>query len=143
MVGSEKIKILHNKKPVPTSKRTIADAVEDVGPEVEFGVMVMGGAKDPVSQTPTPVAGTPTVATAAAPDPMQGVEKVASPPTQQQQQQLPTAPAPDQPRSAEILAKKEFWDDLQGFLEQRFKDEGEAGRLRGVFEGAWKAAGGQ
>jgi hypothetical protein len=30
---------------------------------------------------------------------------------------------------------------LQGFLEQRLKDEGEAGRLRKVFEGTWRAGG--
>lgn len=33
-----------------------------------------------------------------------------------------------------VLATPEFWDDLQGFLEQRLKDTDEAKKVRELFE---------
>ena len=137
VVPTEKIKVLFNKKPVAASKKTVADAVEasDLGKEIEFTVMVMGGAKGPEpssSQPATPMASTPTATVA---DPMEGVEKSGA--AEAVQSEPPTAPG--EPSSKEVLGQTAFWDDLQGFLGQRLKDDGEANRLREVFEGAWKA----
>ncbi len=103
--------------------------------------MVMGGAPDQVVQSPAAE-----VASSSAPGseaaaveaaavstaaqrtddavPMEGIEKVSSP--------------AQGPSGAAVLAQKEFWDDLQGFLEQRLKNESEAVRWRTVFEAAWK-----
>jgi hypothetical protein len=139
-VGLDKIKILHNKKPIPASKKTIADAVDDgAAKEIEFGVMVMGGAPDQVKTPAEAAPPTDTASAAKAPDsidvnstPMEGVEQVTSPP-------VAKATAGSGPSGAEVLKQNEFWADLQGFLEQRLKDGGEAGRLRKMFEEAWKA----
>ena len=140
VVPMEKIKVLFNKKPVGASKKTVADAVDgaDVGKEIEFGVMVMGGAKDPEpsSQPATPQVMTPAAGAAVEADPMEGVENAGE--AEAVQSEPPTAPG--EPSSKEVLGQKEFWDDLKGFLSQRLKDDGEASRLRDVFEGAWKAA---
>jgi len=141
VVNVEKIKILYNKKPIPPSKKTVAEAIEGSGDgkDVEFGVMVIGGAPDQVVQSPAVEASSAPGSEAAAAEvasavateavPMEGIEKV-------------TSPTPAQgPSGAEVLAQAEFWDDLQGFLEQRLKDESEAVKWRKVFEGAWKAGG--
>ena len=141
VVSVEKIKILYNKKPVPASKKTIADAVDDrAGKEIEFGVMVMGGAPDQITSPAEAAPSTNAAPTAKAsepvdehPTPMEGIEKATSPPASM-------AAEGSGPSGAEVLKKAEFWDDLQGFLEQRLRDEGEAGKLRKVFEEAWRAS---
>jgi hypothetical protein len=140
-VSLEKIKILHNKKPIPASKKTIADAVDKAGKEIEFGVMVMGGAPDQIKSPAEAVPTTNAFSAAQAPEPadvtttpMEGVEKVTSPP-------ISIAAEGSRPSGVEVLKQAEFWDDLQGFLGQRLRDQGEAGRLRKVFEGAWRASG--
>lgn len=148
VVHIDKIKVLLNKKPVPPSKRTVVEALDEKTPEgdVEFGVMIMGGAPDPPPQTetPTPVsapAGAPDLGTAAAEaqdkkgesSDMEGVEST----------EINSAPAPVQPgqmSGESVLETTGFWDDLQGFLEQRIRDEAEAARLRGLFEQAWKSS---
>lgn len=38
----------------------------------------------------------------------------------------------------EVLKEESFWNDLQGFLLQRIRDEDEAGRLAGLFRSAWR-----
>jgi hypothetical protein len=142
IVSLEKIKILHNKKPIPASKKTIADAIDGTaGKEIEFGVMVMGGAPD---QIKSPAEAVPTMdafSAAQAPGradrtttPMEGVEKVTGPPAS-------TAAEGSSPSGVEVLKQAEFWDDLQGFLEQRLRDQGEAARLRKIFEEAWRTSG--
>ncbi|PLB38585.1 uncharacterized protein BDW47DRAFT_24220 [Aspergillus candidus] len=111
-VPLEKIKILYKRKPV--SGKTIAEVVADEpgmlsgGKAVEFGVMVMGGAVV--------------------------VEKQQE---QQEQQQQPSTAEAEAAGGDEVLGTEAFWDDLQGFLEQRVGDKGEAERLRGLFKGAW------
>lgn len=89
--------------------------------------MVMGGAPDPPSEPPTtaPVVG-------ADGDKMEDVET--------QTQMTSEAVQPGEVSGKAVLEQDGFWDDLQGFLGQRIKDEGEAGRLRGVFERAWRSA---
>jgi ubiquitin-like protein 4 len=142
VVDVEKIKILYNKKPIPASKKTIADAVGDgAGKEIEFGVMVMGGAPDQVKSPAEAVSATnatPTVDAWEPADenvtPMEGVEKIESQP-------VSTVAEGSGPSGVEVLKQTEFWDDLQGFLQQRLGDAGEAERLRKMFEAAWKASG--
>ncbi len=155
VVHLEKIKLLLNKKPVPPSKKTVADALDkQQGGDVEFGVMVMGGAPDPppqVQETRQPreaemmaaAPGSEKAAFEAAEEKtktkdsssssaMEGVEST----TEQPQQQQPGEAA----RGQAALETTAFWDDLQGFLEQRIRDEAEAVRLRGVFERAWRSS---
>ncbi|PLN85510.1 cell-cycle control medial ring component [Aspergillus taichungensis] len=117
-VPLEKIKILYKRKPV--SGKTIAEVVADEpgmlagGKAVEFGVMVMGGALV--------------------------VEKQQQE-NQEQEQQQPTPAATEAAASGDgVLGTEAFWDDLQGFLEQKVGDKGEAERLRGLFRGAWGAS---
>lgn len=140
MVAAEKIKILYNKKPVPASKKTVADVLEGEdlakGESVDFGVMIMGGAPDPPSRAgaapPAEVAhsGVEGVAEAPqAPPPaksMEGIEKTSS-------------PVPAYGLSGkEVLETDEFWTDLQGYLQQRLKDEAQAVRLVQKWKSSWQ-----
>jgi ubiquitin-like protein 4 len=141
-VSLEKIKILHDKKPIPASKKTIADAIDDkAGKDIEFGVMVMGGAPDQIKSPAEAVPPTNAFSATQAPEPadvattpMEGVEMVTAPP-------VSVTAEGSSPSGLEVLKQAEFWNDLQGFLEQRLRDQGEATRLRKVFEGAWRASG--
>ncbi len=147
---TEKIKLLLNKKPVAGSKKTVSEALEgsDGTEEVEFGVMIMGGAPDPPPQAqPPPTSATtdaaisitaPASEKAAAeagaeekPDqtPMEGIETSTSEPLQ-----------PGEASGQAVLESPEFWTDLQGFLEQRIRSAEEAERMRGVFERAWRSS---
>lgn len=117
-----KIKILYKKKPVTDSK-SVADVLGgDAGAEVEFGVMVMGGAV--ASPAGTPVQSPPAVA------PSEADKGLASGPG--------AGAASVGPSGKEILATEEFWGDLKNFVLQRTKDEAESERLLGVFRGAWE-----
>lgn len=145
VVGIDKIKVLLNKKPVPPSKKTVSDALDDKSAprEIDFGVMIMGGAPDPPPQqssaAPTLATGTESEKAAAEaaqrtssqPTPMEGVETTKP------------APGPVQPGTASgasVLESAAFWEDLQGFLEQRIRDQSEAQILRALFEKAWWSA---
>jgi hypothetical protein len=149
VVQLDKIKLLLNKKPVPPSKRTVAEALDEktvaAGRDVEIGVMVMGGAPDPPPQQQhIPVE----AEMAAAP----GSEKAALEAENKKIEESPSSAMegvestehPQQPadiKGPAVLETAGFWDDLQGFLEQRIRDEGEAVRLRGAFERAWRSSG--
>ena len=132
VVTAEKVKILLNKKPIPPSKKTIAEAFEgsDVEgkDEVELAVMVMGGAPDPavspgeVPKPMTPVPGSRGTETPVpAGDAMEGVEK--------------TADATD--GASWGPSSPEFWTDLESFLSTKMSSQGEAHSLRRWFENAW------
>ncbi|KAL3476482.1 cell-cycle control medial ring component-domain-containing protein [Aspergillus californicus] len=119
-VALDKIKILYKKKPIPGSGKTVAEVVggdtgSDAGllggGQVEFGVMVMGGAKvvEEQSYGQTPSTSSPQKAAVG-------------------------------PSGEVLLETEEFWDDLQGYLGQRLKDAEEAEKLRGLFKGAWVAS---
>ena len=138
-VAAEKIKILYNKKPVPASKKTVGDVVESEdlkrGKTVELGVMIMGGAPDPPAKLAptlnTSAASSGVEEAAEAPIPtlsesMEGIEKVSSPPPVQG------------PIGKEILETDAFWTDLQGFLEQRTKDEAQAAELIHRWKNNWE-----
>lgn len=135
MVSIEKIKVLYNKKPIPTSKRTVSDVFEgeklEAGKVVEMGVMVMGGAADPPAKmgaglsSEIPQAGTEKTAPATLLERTEGIMKLSS-------------PSPVQgPSGKEVLDTAEFWIDLQGYLEQRVKDEAQALRLVQKWKSNW------
>lgn len=146
----DKIKILHNKKPVPPSKQTVADIVDTDTKDLELGVMVMGGAPDPAPQESTavklrvPEAAGPGSENAAAEvetgvnpgevasTPMEGVQ-----PTTSHSESNPVQPG--ETSGGDVLQSREFWSDLEGFLAQRIRNQDEATRLRGIFESAWRS----
>ncbi|EXJ93817.1 hypothetical protein A1O1_02210 [Capronia coronata CBS 617.96] len=147
VVHIDKIKVLLDKKPVPPSKRTVAEALQQRGQEgeVEFGVMVMGGAPDPPPQTQEAA---PDAQTASAPSSEEAVveveQKKPEPTPMEDVEPASTSPAaPVQPGGVsgqDVLKSSEFWDDLQGFLEQRLRDQAEAVKLRELFERTWSGA---
>lgn len=130
----EKIKLLYNKKPVPASKKTVSDVLQgerlEKGKTVDMGVMIIGGAPDPPARASAvsggadvPRAGKETPAPLS--ETTETTEKVSSPPPVQG------------PSGTAILATEEFWTDLQGYLEQRVKDEAQALRLVQKWKSNW------
>lgn len=120
-VPLDKIKVLYHRKPVSGTGKTIAEVLVDEpemlagGKEVEFGVMIIGGAK--------------------------AVEAAESESHEGEQARDESPPkAAVGPSGAELLKTEAFWDDLQGYLQQRLKDQEEAGRLRGLFKDAWQSS---
>ena len=118
-VSVEKVKILYKRKPI--SGKTVAEVLAGAddgllggGKEVEFGVMIMGGA----TVVEPPVGGTE--------EKGEGEGEV-------------TAKPVVGPSGEDVLETKTFWDDLQGFLMQRVKDVEEAKRLRALFKEAWSS----
>ena len=51
----------------------------------------------------------------------------------------PEAPVSVSPSGAALLGTTEFWDDLQGFLSQRLKDDKQAQELSTLFRSSWEA----
>lgn len=113
-IAADKLKILHKKKPVPDSK-VLKDLVADDDTAVEFSVMAMGGAAAAAG------AGAGVGAGAAKPDAQSDVAQG--------------------PSGAEVLQTSDFWEDLNGFLLQRIRDEQLASELTNTFQEAWKARG--
>lgn len=112
-VNLDKIKILYHRKPVSGTGKTLAEVLADEpemlagGKQAEFGVMIMGGAKTVDAQ-------------------QEAAET---------QNVSPSKAAGSS--GVDALQTEAFWDDLQGYLEQRLKDESEAKRLRALFKEAW------
>lgn len=124
-IPAAKIKILYKKKPVTDSK-TVAEVVGvDVGAEVEFGVMVLGGA------VATPVQSPPAVAPGEEEKGLAGVGLVGD--EGESKTETPGAQGP----SGKAVVNEGFWEDLQGFVVQRIRDEKEGERMVGVFKNAW------
>ncbi|KAJ5908710.1 Cell-cycle control medial ring component [Penicillium taxi] len=119
-VALDKIKILYQRKPVGGTAKTIAEILSDEpemlagGKGVEFGVMIIGGAQ--VVEIAEPQPEVPQAADISPPKPAVG------------------------PSGAEVLQTEAFWNDLQGYLEQRLKDQEEAERLSILFKGAWSSS---
>ncbi|KAJ6070960.1 hypothetical protein N7467_012279 [Penicillium canescens] len=118
-VPLDKIKILYKRKPVTGTGKTLAEVLADEpavlagGKAVEIGVMIIGGA--------------------------QVIDSVAQPEVEEKRDESPPKAAVG-PSGEEVLRTDAFWDDLQGYLEQRLKDEEEAKRLRSLFKDAWSSA---
>ncbi|KAJ5223248.1 hypothetical protein N7468_007790 [Penicillium chermesinum] len=115
-VPQDKIKILYHRKPVSGTGKTIAEILADEpemlsgGKEVEFGIMIIGGAKTvdaPIAESAASAHEAP------APQPVAGST------------------------SDQILHDESFWNGLQSYLEQQLKDNAEAKRLRSLFKNAW------
>ncbi|KAL1608098.1 hypothetical protein SLS60_003037 [Paraconiothyrium brasiliense] len=122
-IPAAKVKILYKKKPVTDSK-TVAEVVgNNAGSEVEFGVMVLGGAMA------TPVQSPPTV--------VPGEEEMGLASGAAQDESMAEAPAAQGPSGKEVV-NESFWEDLRGFVVQRIRDEKEGERLVGVFKSAWE-----
>lgn len=112
-----KIKLLHNKKPIADSK-TLKDILGDAAEstkDVEFSVMVMGG---------VPAAASPKV-------------EVPEPNMAAGVKQAPVV-AQGGTSGAAVLEEPAFWEDLEGFLQQRLRDEGEAAELAKLFKETWQ-----
>ncbi|KAK5660832.1 hypothetical protein OQA88_12203 [Cercophora sp. LCS_1] len=112
-IATDKLKLLYNKKPIADSKslREIVGS-DNTNGSVELSVMVMGGAAALGTAPGTGGTGT--------------TEKEKA------------GPVATGLSGREVLGTDEFWGDLQGFLQQRLKDEGVAGEVVGVFKGAWE-----
>ena len=148
----DKIKILHNKKPIPASKATVADVVDDANAkDLELGVMVMGGAPDPPAQTTTAVKTRPPEPAGpgsenAAIEAVTGMNP-ADTGTETKMEGVQTTTGnmksepvqPDENSGADVLQTQEFWTDLEGFLAQRTRSLEEAAKLRQTFERAWRS----
>lgn len=154
MPSTDKIKILHNKKPVPASKSTVGEIVDADVKGLELGVMVMGGAPDPPPQDTSTTAVKERQPEAAGPGSenaaveaetgvnpadtlMQGVQSTSEKPRSESQSQ-PVQPGED--NGMVVLQTEEFWSDLEGFLTQRIRSQEEAVKLREVFERAWRSS---
>ncbi|PYI17466.1 hypothetical protein BO86DRAFT_386398 [Aspergillus japonicus CBS 114.51] len=123
----EKIKILHRKKPV-TGNRTLAEMLSEEpvllagGKEVEVAVMVLGGGRVVPAEGEGEAEGEGSGV---------GVKEEETPAE-------PVVKPAVGPSGEEVVKTEAFWEDLQGFLEQRVKDAEEARRLRGLFREAWE-----
>lgn len=133
-IPAAKIKILYKKKPVADSKLVSELVGADAGSEVEFGVMVMGGATAGAS---TPSAESPAESPAAvAPS---ECDKGLAGAGAGANMSAAGGTAAVGPSGKEVVATEEFWGDLKNFVFQRIKDEQEGERLVGVFRKAWEA----
>lgn len=105
----DSVRILYKKKPCPDSK-TVKDLVGDEvagGAEVEFSVMIIGGAQGHENSVP-------------------GVEGGNGSP-----------PVAQGPTGDSVLATDEFWQDLKGYLTQRLRDEEKADSVWRSFKQVW------
>ncbi|KAF2430424.1 hypothetical protein EJ08DRAFT_243133 [Tothia fuscella] len=109
--STDKIKLLYNKKPTQDSKtlKDVLGEAAETAKEVEFSVMVMGG----------------------------GAAAVSSPPIETPQPEMAAPPAQGT-TGKDVLKTNEFWEDLQGFLQQRLRDESEAANLTTLFKSSWE-----
>ena len=111
--GTDRIRVLYKRKPagdVKTIKEVVGE--EDVGQEVDFGVMVMGYKEDATKKDED--------------IPMKDMEE----------------PVAQGPSGEEVLTGEEFWNDLRGFLVQRLRDEAKAGEVFDNFRESLKRSGG-
>lgn len=119
-VALDKIKVLYHRKPVSGTGKTVAEILAEEpemlagGKEVEFGVMIIGGAKT--------------------------IDAAESQPADEETRDVSPLKAAVGPSGAELLQTDAFWDDLQGYLQQRLKDDEEAKRLRTLFKESWSTS---
>lgn len=111
--GTDRIRVLYKRKPagdVKTIKEVVGE--DDVGQEVDFGVMVMGYKEDATKKDED--------------TPMKDVEE----------------PVVQGASGEEVLTGENFWNDLRGFLVQRLQDEGKAGEVLHTFRESWERSNG-
>lgn len=137
-IPAAKIKILYKKKPVTDSKLVAELVGADAGADVEFGVMVLGGA---AAGAATPSAESPvgSPAAAAPSESDKGLAGAGAGAGAEANQGAAGGAAAVGPSGKEVVATEEFWGDLNNFVLQRIKDEHEGERLVGVFRKAWEA----
>ena len=111
-VSLEKIKILYKRKPV--TGKTVAEMLVDEPEMLTGGKAVELGVM---------IIGGAKAVEAGAEEKREG-EDVGGKPLE---------------RNGELQTEK-FWDDLQGFLGQRLKDDEQARKLRGLFKDAWSSS---
>jgi hypothetical protein len=133
-IPASKIKILYKKKPVTDSKLVSEVIGADAGSDVEFSVMVMGGATAGAS---TPSAESPAESPAAA-APSEADKGLASAGEGVGTAGGASGAAAVGASGKEVVATDEFWGDLKNFVLQRIKDEQEGERLVRVFRKAWE-----
>lgn len=121
---------MYKKKPVADSK-TVAEVIGDAEGDVEFTVMVMGGATPSSASARTSVQSEVQSPPAVAPtEAEKGLGESGS---------CTKAPSGAVgPSGKEIVVTDEFWTDLRSFVQQRIKDESESERLISVFKTAWE-----
>lgn len=102
----------------------VVGADVEAGGDVEFGVMVMGGAGAGAGAVASPAESPAAVAPPAESD--KGLAGAGG-------------AAAVGPSGKDVVATDEFWGDLKNFVLQRIKDEHEGERLVGVFKKAWEA----
>ncbi|KUI73574.1 hypothetical protein VM1G_09274 [Cytospora mali] len=112
-IPTDKIKVLHKKKPVPDSK-VLKDLLGDDETSVELSVMVLGGAAAAAGGAKTEEK--EPAATAASGAVAQGLSGEA------------------------VLGTDAFWTDLRGFLSQRIRDEKITEELFGKFLSSWDSS---
>jgi len=133
-----KVKLLYNKRPASDLK-TLKELLPTPTPSnVEFSVMVLGGAASGVSTPPvsTPTASSPAVEI---PDPTSvptKADRQASAPLSEKAEQIAEVASSTAQHAAEVLKSEQFWLDLKDFLMQRLRDEQEGERLMSVFRTA-------
>ena len=120
-IPTDKIKILHKKKPVADSK-VLKDLLGDDETTAEFSVMVLGGA--------AAAAAAAAAATAAA---------AAGGATEEREPAVAAAVAQG-PSGEAVLESDEFWTDLRGFLLQRIRDEKITEELFAKFLSSWESS---
>ena len=105
----DKIRLLYKKKPCSDVK-TVRDLMPAGERELEFSVMVVGGASSSAAPEGTNA----------------GLmeERVGT-------------PKPQELEGKNLLGTEEFWSDLKEFLEQRLKDKGEGDNVLRIFRNAW------
>ncbi|XWW98645.1 hypothetical protein V2A60_006646 [Cordyceps javanica] len=118
-VPADKLKILHNKRPLPDSKVLGEVLGEDPPTAVEFSVMVIGGAAAVLPEGGADDAATPMEVDAGLGDAQATAVKAR--------------------KGAAAVEQAQFWTDLNGFLMQRVKDEETAAELTTVFKNAWQS----
>lgn len=127
-----KIKLLYNKRPASDLK-TLKELLPEPTPkEVEFSVMIMGGAG-----VASPAA--PSTPALEIPDPtkLPAKTQVSDPaPLSEKAESLAQTTSSSGNNAADVLKSDDFWADLKGFLVQRLKDEAEGERLLGLFKKA-------
>ena len=126
--GTDKIRLLYRKKPCSDSK-TLKDVGDDApaGGEIELSVMVIGGA-----QMSTGDENRMPAASETSPDNVTGGA------SKDEDRRMEDASAARGQSGKEVLNSEDFWQDLKGFLVQRIRDEGIAGKAFESFKQVWE-----